>query len=110
MFFVPLNKFKIKFCPYADLGANTIVCVKRSCLSPFRTRAQSPEDFCFFVFAEETAPPRASSIGHVEQNLYKNYYFSVTRTSSDVLIVVNVRIPPGACSLQVPKLQTAARK
>ena len=39
---------------------------------------QSPEDFCFFAFAEETAPPRASSIGHVEQNLYKNNYISVT--------------------------------
>ena len=32
MFFVPLNEFGIQFCPYASLGANTIGCVKRSCL------------------------------------------------------------------------------
>ena len=38
MFFVPLNKFKIKFCPYARLGANTIGCEKASCLLLFRAR------------------------------------------------------------------------
>ena len=32
MFFVPLNEFGIQFCPYARLGANTMGCVRRSCL------------------------------------------------------------------------------
>ena len=36
MFFVPLNKCSFQFCPYANLGANTIGCVKRSCLLLFR--------------------------------------------------------------------------
>lgn len=39
---------------------------------------QSPEDFCFFVLAKETAPPSSISIVRVEQNLYKNNYISST--------------------------------
>ena len=39
MFFVPLNKRGFKFCPSASPGANTICCVKRSCLSLFRARS-----------------------------------------------------------------------
>ena len=62
MFFVPLNKFKIKFCPYARLGANTIGFVKRSCLLPFRAKVQSPEDFCFFVRLEKCASPEFTQL------------------------------------------------
>ena len=39
---------------------------------------QSPEDFCFFALAKETAPPSSISIVRVEQNLYKNNYISST--------------------------------
>ena len=39
MFFVPLNKFGIQFCPYARLDANTIDCVNRSCLLFFMARS-----------------------------------------------------------------------
>ena len=39
MFFVSLNEFGIQFCPYANLGANTIGFVKRSCLVLFRARS-----------------------------------------------------------------------
>ena len=38
MFFVPLNKWGIKFCPYSRLDANTIGCQKSSCLSLFMAR------------------------------------------------------------------------
>lgn len=39
---------------------------------------QSPEDFCSFALAKETAPPSSISIVRVEQNLYKNNYISST--------------------------------
>lgn len=39
MFFVPLNEFDIQFCPYARLGANTMGCVRRSCLLFFMARS-----------------------------------------------------------------------
>ena len=38
MFFVPLNEFDIQFCPYARLGANTMGCVRWSCLLFFMAR------------------------------------------------------------------------
>ena len=50
MFFVPLNKCGFKFCPSASPGANTICCVKRSCLLLFRARGAESRGFLFFQF------------------------------------------------------------
>ena len=48
MFFVPLKKFGIQFCPYARLDANTIDCVNRSCLLFFMARSAESRGFLFF--------------------------------------------------------------
>lgn len=68
MFFVPLNKFGIQFCPYASLGANTIGCIKRSCLSFLWLGVHSPEDFCFFSLGKVRLHPLANTIGRVKRS------------------------------------------